>query len=321
MGERTAALSARAPAGAIQVTFLGTSAGIPTETRGLPSLALSLGGEILLFDCGEGTQIQFRRAGLRPGRLAHILISHLHGDHVLGLPGLLMSLQLGGRTQPLGLHGPPGIGDFIRATLERLAAHVVFPLEITEHSGPERVVRGNGYEVECQPLEHRILCLGYALQEAPRPGALDVAVARRLGVADGPLMGRLKAGESVTTADGRVVTAREVLRPPVPGRRIAYCTDTRPCPTCVALARDADLLIHESTFTSDRAEDAQQKGHSTAAEAAAIAAQAGARRLALTHISPRYQDPEALRADAGCLFPATVVAADLQRLTVPKRVA
>lgn len=282
----------------------------------MPSLALRRGSEVILFDCGEGTQMQFRKAGLRPGRLSRFCISHLHGDHVLGLPGFLMSLQLGGRTAPLDVHGPPGIEELIGSVLRLTQAHVDFDLRFSEHGAAETVVRADGYRIVCRPLDHRVFCLGFALIEDPLPGALDVARARALGVPDGPIMGRLKGGETVTLPDGTTVEPAQVVARARRGLHVAYCTDTRPSPDAVALATGADLLIHEATFTHDRVEDAHAKGHSTAREAAEIAAHAGARRLALTHISPRYTDSAPLLADAQAVFPNTVIAADLMELDV-----
>ena len=312
------ALSAGAGRGAssIRVTFLGTTAGMPTGTRGLPAVAIARQGEVLLCDCGESTQFQIRKAGIRTGRLSRILISHMHGDHVLGLPGVLMSLQLSGRTAPLEIHGPPGIEEFVRATLRMTEARVLYPLHIAEHGGAEEIARGADYRLECRPLEHRTFSLGYALVEDDILGVLDAEEARRLGVPHGPLMGRLKAGQAVALANGATVLPAQVLSPARPGKRIAYCGDTRPVPACVALAAGADLLIHEATFLSDRAADAQEKTHSTAAGAAEVAREAGARRLALTHISPRYTDPAPLLAEAQAVFPNTVVAEDLLVLDV-----
>ncbi|MBI3945837.1 MAG: ribonuclease Z [Armatimonadetes bacterium] len=300
----------------VQVTFLGTSAGTPTAERGLPAVALTRGREVILFDCGEGTQMPCRRGSVRLSRLSRVCVSHLHGDHVLGLPGLLMSLQLARRTAPLAIHGPPGIDEFVRAVLRLLTARIAYPLAITEHVGDDGPIRGPGYRLECRALEHRVPCLGYAYQEDPAPGTLDAAAARRLGVPDGPLMGRLKAGESVSLPGGGMVRPEDVVGAPQPGIRIAYCTDTRPCPGTAALAAGADLLIHEATFASDRADDARTKLHSTAVEAAETALRAGARRLALTHLSPRYEDPAPLLAEAQALFPNTLVAADLLSLAV-----
>jgi len=309
-------LTGRHAARHARITFLGTSSGAPTLARGLPSLALRRGPELFLFDCGEGTQLQFRKAGLRPGRLSRVFISHLHGDHVLGLPGFLMSLQLGGRATPLEIHGPPGIAALIQAVLRLVEAHIGYELRLFEHGAAETVARGDGYQIECRPLDHRAFCLGYALVEAPVPGALDVARARALGVPDGPMMGRLKRGESVTLSSGATVEPTQVVAPARRGLRVAYCTDTRPSDEAIALARDADLLIHEATFAHDRAEDAHAKGHCTAREAAEIATRAGARQLALTHISPRYGDPAPLLSEAQAVFPNTVIAADLMALEV-----
>ena len=298
-----------------RVTFLGTSSGAPTLTRGLPSLVLRRGPELLLFDCGEGTQLQFRKAGLRPGRLSRVFISHLHGDHVLGLPGFLMSLQLGGRATPLEIHGPPGIAALIQAVLRLVEAHIGYELRIFEHGAAETVARGDGYEIECRPLDHRAFCLGYALIEAPVPGTLDVARARALGVPDGPLMGRLKRGEAVTLSSGTIVVPAQVVAPARRGLRVAYCTDTRPRmrPSC---SPGTPILDPRGHLRARPCRGCACKGHCTAHEAAEIAVRAGARQLALTHISPRYRDPAPLLSDAQALFPNTVIAADLMALEV-----
>jgi ribonuclease Z len=197
-----------------------------------------------------------------------------------------------------------------------LRTHFTYDLEITEAPGQQVVCDTPEYQVECAPLEHRLFCLGYALTEKDRPGMFNVDEAQRLGVPAGPLYGRLQRGETITLEAGRTVRPEQVLGPPRPGQKIAYCTDTRPCANAVALARGADVLIHEGTFAADLADEAAAKSHSTVVEAAEIARQAEARRLLLTHLSPRYVDTDPLREQAAEVFPNVTVANDLLEVTV-----
>jgi ribonuclease Z len=294
---------------------------MPTIERSLPAVVLTTTNwrEALLFDCGEGTQVRLRQSGIKPGKLSRIFISHLHADHVTGLLGLLLTLQMLGRDTPLYLYGPPGLRRYLETSRSLLQSGWAYPTPVQEMSEAGLVVEGPGYTVTCDLLEHGVPTLGYRVREADRPGTLDADRAVELGVPKGPLMGVLQSGEPVTTATGRVVRPEEVLGPTRPGRRVAYCTDTRPCPADLRLAQDVDLLIHEGTFASNMAEDAARKGHSTVTEAARVARDAGARRLAITHVSPRYSDPELLRAEAAEVFPNTTVVSDLQVLELPAR--
>lgn len=295
----------------MRIVFLGTSSGTPTLARYLAAVALVREGEILLFDCGEGTQMRFRRAGLRFSRLSRIFISHLHGDHVTGLPGLLMSLQMAERAAPVHLCGPPGIEEFVWTLKRLLHTHFAYELEITEATGSQVVCDVPAYRVECAPLEHRLFCLGYAFTEKDRPGEFNVAEAHRLGVPEGPLFGQLQRGETIALEGGRTVRPEQVLGPPRRGRKVAYCTDTRPCANAVELARGADLLIHEGTFAADLAEEAKMKSHSTVVEAAEVARQAQVGQLFITHLSPRYVDVDLLREQAAAVFPKVTIATDL----------
>jgi ribonuclease Z len=307
----------------VTITFLGTGSGVPTLQRNLPCVALQREGELFLLDCGEAAQIGVRRAGLGWGRLEAIFISHMHGDHVTGLPGVMMSLQMSGREAPLTVVGPPGVGGWIRCFRRSLQTGFSYEVRVVEADGPGVVWEAPEYQVVCGPLDHRLFCLGYALRERPRPGRFNVARAKELGVPAGPLFGRLQRGETVEVPDGkggtRLVRPEEVMGPPRPGVSVAYCTDTRPCPGAVELARDADLLIHEGTFDATMPEEASAKGHSTVAEAARIARDARARELVVTHISPRYVDMEPLKAQARAIFPATRFARDGKIFTVERR--
>ncbi|HTE83614.1 MAG TPA: ribonuclease Z [Dehalococcoidia bacterium] len=296
----------------MRLTVLGTSSARPTIHRNVSGTVLEMDGESILFDCGEGTQRQALLAGLRFSRLQSIAITHLHGDHVNGLFGLLGTLVLDGRTRPIRVVGPPGLRRLIDVGQSLRLFSPRYGIEIEEFAGPDTVIRGNGYTVLCQPLDHSIETLGYALVEADRPGRFNVKRAIDLGIPPGPLYGTLQGGEPVTADNGRVVNPEEVLGLARPGRRIAYCLDTRPCAGGLALARGADLLVHEGTFTDDATEEAAAYAHSTARQAARIAAEAGSRQLLVTHLSSRYDEAGAARAltEARQVFAQTTLAED-----------
>ena len=304
---------------ALTVTFLGTGSGVPSTERSLACVAVQRQGELFLFDCGEAAQIQYRRAGLGFAPLAAIFISHLHGDHVTGLMGLLMSLQMADRAEPLDLYGPPGLGEYLRCNRRALQTHFGYRINLREESGPALLRETPAYRITAAPLDHRLLCLGFRLEEHQRPGRFNVEAAKALGVPEGPLFGRLQHGETVGVPDGRTVRPEDVLGPARPGAVLAYCTDTRPCQAAVDLAREADLLIHEGTFDADVPDEAHRKGHSTVADAARVAVAAEARQLAITHLSPRYVDAAPLLAQARAIFPNTRVARDLGRMEVHHR--
>jgi ribonuclease Z len=303
----------------MRVIALGTSSGKPTLKRNVSALAVAREAEWLLFDCGEGTQMQITRAGLSPSRLSAVFITHLHGDHFNGLPGLLSTMGLDRRTRGLGLTGPQGIREYLDM-LERLrVAFLTYPVELREFSSlPESTVvyETAEYSVSAIALDHRLFALGYRIDERPRPGRFNVEQARKLGVPEGPLWGRLQSGEDVRLADNSVVRSSDVMGAARPGKSVAYCLDTRPCAMAVQLARDVDLLIHEATYTEEFAPEAQQYGHSTAAQAARTARDAGARRLLITHFSTRFPDPTPLLQEARAIFPDTILAEDLMEIEV-----
>ncbi|MCI0694002.1 ribonuclease Z [candidate division KSB1 bacterium] len=309
----------------IEVVFLGTGAAAPINERNLSGTAVIRQGEIFLFDCGEGTQMQFRKASLRPGRLRYIFITHLHGDHLFGLPGLLTSLHTAGCHQQVELFGPVGIGEYIRFHQQLCQFALGYTLQIHEISAstPAVLWRSDEYHVEWQPLEHGIFTAGFAFVEADRPGRFDVSRAEQLGVPNGPERGRLQRGESIVLPNGRRVHPEEVLGPPRPGVRIAYCLDTVPCVGVEKLADHADLLIADSTFSAADTEHAHESGHSTAVDAAELARKSGARQLLLTHFSGRLrqEDLPALVAEARTVFPNCSAATDLTRFIVMPREA
>lgn len=302
---------------------LGTSSGKPTLKRNVSALAVARDGEWLLFDCGEGTQTQIIRAGLSPSRLAAVFITHLHGDHFNGLAGLLSTMGMDRRERELTLVGPHGIGEYLN-TLERLKVLFVnYPLRLLEF-GKEDLEAGalttlyetREYAVLTAALDHRVFALGYRVAEKTRPGRFHLDRALALGVPPGPLFGRLQSGETIQLDDGRVIRPGDVLGEPRAGKSVTYCLDTRPCAASIELAWQSDLLIHEATYTSELEEEARQYGHSTAAQAATTAKEAGARRLLLTHFSTRYADTAPLLEEARQIFPDSVLAYDLMEVDV-----
>jgi ribonuclease Z len=298
----------------LDVVFLGTSASAPTAQRSASALLVRRGGERLLFDCGEGTQRQLLRSSVGLVDLPEVFLTHYHADHYLGLPGMLKTFALRTREVPLTVYGPPGLNDLFQA-LHRIVGRVTYPLELVELRPGDALDRGE-YRLLVFPTEHGVSSVGYALAEAERPGRFDVAAADALGVPSGPERGRLQHGEPVTLADGRTVAPEDVLGPPRAGRTLLYTGDTAPSEVVRALAEGADLLIHEATFAGDEADRAAETKHSTAAQAAEIARDAGVRMLALTHVSPRYCGPD-LAAEAGAIFPNTVVPRDFDVIELP----
>lgn len=302
----------------LTITPLGTGAGRPTLQRGASALAVQGDTHWVLFDCGEGTQLQIHRAGLRVTRLAAVCISHLHGDHVNGLPGLLGSMSLDSRTAPLTIIGPPALADYI-ATLKRLSVcYPGFPLHIiSAQQQPQLDLPHAGITLTAAPLKHRVPAFGYRWEQPPKLGRFDVEAARALGVPQGPLFGQLQRGQPVTLPSGAVVEPAAVLGPPRPGKSLAYCADTAPCEGGLWLARDADLLIHEGTYGPGLEAQAARYGHSTVTQAAEVARDAAAKRLLLTHISPKHAlDAPALLAAARAIFPPTDIARDLDTYTI-----
>ena len=298
----------------IRIRFLGTSAARPTVARNVAGIAVLREGRSLLWDCGEGTQRQIMRFGTGFS-FSEIFVTHAHADHFLGLPGLLRTLGLQGREDGMTIYGPRAAQRVLSSAVRMGVERVSFPVQVKGLEPGERVDFG-GWAVQAFPADHGIKALGYALVEEARPGRFDVDEARRLGVPEGPLFGRLHKGQAVEV-EGRIVRPEQVVGPSRPGRKVVYTGDTRPSPETVEIARGADLLIHDATFGTEERRRARETGHSTAADAARVAVRAGARRLALTHLSARYSDsPQLLEAEAKAVFPASRVAYDGLRLEV-----
>jgi len=300
----------------LRLITLGTGGMIPSLDRSLPSTAMKRGGEVILFDCGEGTQVQVMKAGIGFGGIEKIFISHLHGDHITGLPGFLMTLSQTNRQKSLYIFGPPGIKGFWRALGRTLGFKTGYEVVIQEIEGDFQT-EGNGYQIRATPVDHTIFCLAYALIEDDRPGKFDKGKAENLGVPEGPLFGRLQRGEEIALPGGLVVKPSDVLDPPRRGRKVVYAVDTRPCEEVVGLAQGADVLVHEGVFGEELKKEANLRGHSTVAQAAEVARRAGVGRLILTHISPRYKDVRGLLAEARAAFPRTNIARDLMEWEVP----
>ena len=296
---------------------LGTSSGRPTRDRHVSAFAVDVGGHWILVDCGDGTQHQVLVSPLKLARLDTVLITHLHGDHALGLPALLATMGLEGRSERLRLVGPVGLRGWLAATAATPLLWVEFPLEIIElddatfeDGSPRRVGDVQGHTIDTLPLRHRVPCFGFRITEAPRPGHVMVDRAASLGLVPGPDLGRLQRGESVTVG-GVTVSPEQVLAAPRRPRAVAVFGDTMPCEHGVTLARDADLLIHEATYSEQHADLAEMWTHSTAMQAATVARDAGAARLLITHFSARHGDPAPLVEEARTVFAATDAAVEL----------
>jgi ribonuclease Z len=292
----------------LRLTFLGTSAAAPTLHRNVSGLAVKADSDLLLFDCGEGSQRQMIRYGTGFGVDA-VFFTHFHADHYLGIIGFLRTLGMGGREEPLTLYGPPSAKRVLDVAIHLGVERLAFPVEVVELRGGEVLPR-KGYAVRALRVDHRVNALGYALEEDGRPGRFDPLAALRLNVPPGPLFGQLQRGQPVTLGDGTVVHPGQVLGEARPGRRVVLSGDTRPCAAVREAARDADLLIHEATFADDEQARALDTKHSTAREAGRLAREALARRLVLTHFSARHDvDPRPLLDQARQEFQGPVEAA------------
>ncbi|MFX1565050.1 MAG: ribonuclease Z [Promethearchaeota archaeon] len=294
----------------VKVYFLGVGGGIPSVARSPPSVAINFQGKILLFDCGEGTQLQLQRIGLSPHKIQEIFITHLHGDHVLGLPGLISTMMMMNRTKPLAIYGPVGTKEFTETTLELIHAHIEFPLTVKNVKNGTISIQEQ-YRVECLPAIHSVASLSYILQTSDTPGRFDVRKAEELGVPSGPLRKELYKGQAIKTPDGKIVKPEDVLGPVRKGLRIVFSGDTAPNPNLAKVAKHASLLIHDATFTELHKENAEKYEHSTAAQAAQIASDAVVQRLALVHISPRYASHEEHESEAQTIFPESFAPNDL----------
>jgi ribonuclease Z len=303
----------------LRITFLGTGGSMPTPNRTPSAIAMNREGELLLFDCGEGAQQQMMRA--KTGmKIAAIFLTHFHADHVLGIPGLIQTMALQGREEPLEIYGPRYVDKFLYHLLALGYAGRGFEIKAIE-LGAGDVVRRAGYGIRTMKTEHNVTSIGYVLEEDKRPGRFNRERAIELGIKPGPLFARLQSGHAINV-DGREIKPEQVLGPPRPGRKIVYTGDTRPCASVIEASKDADLLIHDGTLSEATKEFAIEYMHSTALEAAEVARKAGVRKLMLTHLSARYSDLEGarkLKAEAQQVFENSDVASDLMTIEVGYR--
>jgi ribonuclease Z len=310
----------------VQIVFLGTSAGTPTRERNVASLAVRLPeGGTWLVDCGEGTQHRLADSGVHAGDVERVLLTHLHGDHCWGLPGLLATLGLHGRERPLEVVGPEGLRVWLETTFHTADVRVPYPLSLRELPAGGGSLGGVPWSVTAVPLVHRVTSFAWVLRESPRRGRFDVERSDALGVPAGPARAELAAGRAVTLSDGRRVAPGEVLGPERPGRVIVVCGDSADSRALLDVARGCDVLVHECTFDAGHAARARRLGHSTSEDVARLARALGPRRLVLTHLSPRYEeaDAEALRREVveRCPEQEVVLAHDRLVLPVPPREA
>lgn len=300
----------------LRITFVGTGGSTPTPTRNPSALAVNREGELMLFDCGEGAQQQMMRA--KTGmKIKSIFLTHFHADHVLGIPGLLQTMALQGREEPLEIYGPRYVDKFLYHLLSLGYASRSFEVKAIELR-PGDVIRREGYEIRTIKTVHNVVSIGYVLEEDMRPGRFNRERAIELGIKPAPLFSKLQSGHSICV-EGREIRPEEVLGPPRPGRKIVYTGDTRPCESVIEASRNADLLIHDGTLSEETKEYALDYMHSTALEAAEVAKKAAVRKLILTHISARYSDLEGamkLEEEARLVFENTEVARDLMTIEV-----
>jgi ribonuclease Z len=279
---------------AVKITFLGTSSGTPTRTRNVTGQVLSFdNGVMWLLDCGEASQHQMMKAGLRAGRIERILITHLHGDHCYGLPGMLSCMAIHERRDPVEVVGPVGIREMIETILRLSVSDLPFPLRFTELSGDTTLMRMNGWDVSAHPIAHRIPCFGYNLRENPRPGRFDLVKAKALNIPEGPLFRQLQMGHAAQLPDGRIIAAQDVCDPPRPGRHVVLLGDTVDATGIQNAAMNCDVLVREVTYDAGHEVKANQWGHSTSTMTGNFASAIKARHVIITHFSSRYTDSDA----------------------------
>jgi ribonuclease Z len=305
----------------VEVFFLGTGAGIPAKLRNVTSIALKLleeRGAVWLFDCGEATQHQILHTSLKPRRVEKIFITHLHGDHIYGLPGFLASRSFQGGETDVTIYGPKGIQQFVETNLSISQTYLKYRLNFVEVE--EGIIfEDDQFVVEAKLLEHGISSYGYRVVEKNRPGILLVDKLKEAGIQPGPIYKRIKNGEDVTLEDGTFIDGKMFTGPDIVGRIVTILGDTRICEAAKILAKDADLLIHEATFSKGEESLAYEYFHSTTLQAAAIAKEANAKKLCLTHISSRYDrdDWKTLEEEAKSVFPNSVIAEDFKEISIP----
>ena len=305
----------------MNITFLGTSSGVPTLTRNVSSLALKLSqtAEVWLFDCGEGTQHQLMKSNIKSSQIKKIFITHMHGDHIYGLPGLLATLGLSGNSNGIEIYGPSELKSFVTSALESSFCKLSFPLrfrEVEDFASLNKILFENDkLKVHCACLKHRLPAYGYRVSEKDKPGVFDIKKAEDSNIPPGPIYSELQAGKTVQLKDGRSFNGHDFCGPPRRGESFVYCTDTVFTESAVNLSKNADLLVHESTFSKEDEKMAYEKLHSTTIMAAKTALLSNVKKLIITHLSPRYTQrspikPSDLLKEAQKIFPNTYLAKD-----------
>jgi len=305
----------------VNITFLGTSSGVPTLTRNVSSLALKLSqkAEVWLFDCGEGTQHQLIRSTVKSSQIRKIFITHMHGDHIYGLPGLLATQGLLGNSKGIDIYGPANLKNFISSALKNSYCKISFPLKFFEVEDSAQtntnLFEDELIEVKCASLNHRLPAYGYRITEKDKPGQFNLEKAKKLNIPEGPIYGKLHSGQRVELEDGRIFNGSDFCGEKRRGESFVYCTDTIFCDNAVKLSKNVDLLVHESTFSDKDEEMALEKLHSTTTMAAKTALLSNAKKLVLTHLSPRYTPKSAVKPadllnEAKKIFPNTFLAKD-----------
>lgn len=303
----------------MEAFVLGCGGMMPLPYRHLTSVLLRRDGDLFLFDSGEGTQVSLRRLNLKWKKINAIFISHTHADHVTGLPGILMLSAQVDRTEPLYIYGPPKIKDYVETSRKVLDMYINYPIIVKEITAPCVVHTGEGYAVRAFPLEHTKTCVGYTLEEDDRPGEFNPEKARELKVPCGPLWSQLQAGKEVTAEDGTTVKPEQVLGKKRSGRKFSFVTDTLFKPSIIDEVRNSDLLICEGMFEKALIDQAREKKHMTAVQAATIAKEANVRRMYMIHYSPRYtdRDLQVLLEEAREVWPETELSKDRLNIQIP----
>ncbi len=304
----------------MKIVLLGTSSAVPTLYRSLSSTALVRDGDVYLFDCGEGTQVQLMRAGVRRSKIRSIFIGHLHGDHLYGINGLLSTLHLDKRETPLRVYGPQGLLHFLNASFRTNDLKFSYPIAVQEFSRGfhGRVLEEEEFYIDAMPLDHSIFCLGWRFQEKDRPGIFNLERAEALGIPRGPLFGKLQNGNPITLENGQTIHPEEVLGNTRAGKSVAYCLDTQYSKRSIELAEGCTALIHETTFGPDGIMMARERKHSTMEDAAHVAAEAGVQQLIATHFSSRYDhhDVKRIAEEARSTYENITVARDLKEVEI-----
>jgi ribonuclease Z len=295
----------------LSIIFLGTGGSWPTVKRNVSSIAVKRGREVLLFDCGEGTQRQIQKSNVSYMQISKIFITHFHGDHFLGLPGLIQTMQLNDRKKSLSIYGPLGINKLMKSLLNLGYFKPEFIINTYELKNLD-YLEFDEYIIKTIKVDHGVDALGYCFEEKSRPGKFDKTKALKLGIPEGPLFSRIQKGKSIILKNGQKIKSDQILGPPRKGRKIVISGDTKPIKEMIEFSKHSDILIHDSTFDSKLEKLANDYGHSTTVQSAEIAKIAEVNKLFLTHISPRYLENKMLENEARIIFNNSFIAKDFQ---------